>query len=440
LSYALLLPLLVAACDEDGTEPGETATFDVLIENVSQTYEFSATGVFNTPVGANDPGVITPGQAYEFSFSAAPGAKLSFATMFVHSNDFFYAPEEQGIDLFDDMGMPISGDVTAQVQLWDAGTEENQEPGVGNDQAPRQSGPDTGADDPDSDIRAASDDFGNLPAVTDVIRVTVTPDGDTRFTARIENVSNASTLMTSQGNVAVPLSPGVWVVHSGDAPLFDAGQADLDEGLEALAEDGDPSGLGAELESRTGLSVPLSPGVWAVHSTDAPLFDVGQPDRGEGLEPLAEDGDPSSLGAAVASRDGVESAGVFNTPDGAGAPGVILPGQSYSFSVTAAAGTRLSLATMFVQSNDLFYAPDEMGIALFDGAGNAVSGDMTSMLALWDAGTEVNEEPGIGLNQAPRQSGPDTGDGEGGNVRQVNDAYSYPDVDQVIRVTVTPSM
>jgi hypothetical protein len=47
---------------------------------------------------------------------------------------------------------------------------------------------------------------------------------------------------------------------------------------------------------------------------------------------------------------------------------------------------------MFGQSNDLFYSNDRP-IALFDGAGKPVGGDMTLQLSLWDAGTELNEEP-----------------------------------------------
>ena len=55
---------------------------------------------------------------------------------------------------------------------------------------------------------------------------------------------------------------------------------------------------------------------------------------------------------------------------------------------------------------------------------------------LWDAGTEVNEEPGVGLNQAPRQAGPNTGMTENGIVKMVNDGYTYPAVSEVIRVTI----
>ena len=59
-------------------------------------------------------------------------------------------------------------------------------------------------------------------------------------------------------------------------------------------------------------------------------------------------------------------AGVFNMPVGAHGPGPLLPGGAYEFEVTASPETPyLSFATMFVQSNDLFIGPDDMGIALF---------------------------------------------------------------------------
>ncbi|WP_416208525.1 spondin domain-containing protein [Fodinibius sp.] len=51
---------------------------------------------------------------------------------------------------------------------------------------------------------------------------------------------------------------------------------------------------------------------------------------------------------------------------------------------------------MFVQSNDLFFSFDSEGIALFDENGNPVSGDITDRIMLWDAGTETDEEPGVG--------------------------------------------
>lgn len=39
------------------------------------------------------PAPIGPGGAYEVSFRATPGGHLSFATLLVPSNDFFFAPD-----------------------------------------------------------------------------------------------------------------------------------------------------------------------------------------------------------------------------------------------------------------------------------------------------------------------------------------------------------
>jgi hypothetical protein len=186
-----------------------------------------------------------------------------------------------------------------------------------------------------------------------------------------------------------------------------------------------------------GLTTPFAPGVWVVHTASDPLFTAGQTDRGDGLEALAEDGDPSALAAAVANQAGVSASGVFNTPVGATEPGPLPPGGAYEFTVVAMPGDMLSFATMFVQSNDLFYAPDGSGIALFNSDGTPESGDVTGQIQLWDAGTEVNQEPGAGPDQAPRQAGPNTGPDEGGVVQVVSDEFSYPDTSATIQVTLT---
>ncbi len=167
--------------------------------------------------------------------------------------------------------------------------------------------------------------------------------------------------------------------------------------------------------SNGSVPVPLAPGVWVVHQTPNPLFTAGQADRGEGLEAIAEDGNPSTLAAALAGRFG-SNAGIFNTPLGANQPGPALPEDVYTFTFSARPGDYLSFATMFVQSNDLFYAPSGQGIALFDQDGNPTAGNVSDQVFLWDSGTEVDEEPGTGPNQAPRQSGPNTGTDENGLV------------------------
>lgn len=417
----------------------EKAAFTVRIENVSN-FPFAASGVFNTPVGATEPGPLLPGSAYEAAFNAAPGDRLSFASMFVQSNDLFIAPDQAGIALFNDDGAPVTGDITGQIQLWDSGTEVNQEPGLGADQALHQAGPNTGEADPDNAVRLADNGFGNLPAVNDLVNVTLTSTAPNSFILRIENITDGPVLATSDGStVPAPFAPGVWVVHTGDSPLFTAGAPDVGQGLEALAEDGNPAPLAEALAGQSGLNTPFAPGVWAVHTTTEPLFAGGQADRGQGLEALAEDGNPAPLAEVLANQtDGISSSDVFNTPAGQSEPGPLLPGSAYEFTIAAAPGDYLSFATMFVQSNDLFYAPGGEGIALFKADGTPVSGDVTGQISLWDAGTEINQAPGFGPDQAPRQSGANTGADESGVVQVVADEFTYPDSAGVIRIIISP--
>jgi len=411
--------------------------FKVQVENVGKAYAFSQSGVFNTPVDSTNPGPLFPGAAYEFSFDAAPGSYLSLATMFVQSNDLFYAPDEAGIALYDSMGMAVTGDITSQLTLWDAGTELNETPGEGANQAPRQSGPNVGDVDPDTTVRLPNDGF-SYPPDTAVIQLSLTHNGGTSFTARIENKSTPMTLPVTGGTVPVPLSPGVYVIHTAPAPLFTVGEADRGEGLEGIAEDGDGTASGVSAAAETGIMPILSPGVFTVHGADDPLFTVGSPDRGEGLEAIAEDGAPGMLATSLRD-DALLTIGAFAVPVGASGPGPLLPGGSYEFTIASGPTGKLSLATMFVQSNDLFYAPDGMGIALFDTAGVPITGDITDQVTLWDAGTELNEIPGIGVNQAPRQSGPNVGMQDTSNIiRLVNDGFMYPADSSAIRITITP--
>jgi hypothetical protein len=139
--------------------------------------------------------------------------------------------------------------------------------------------------------------------------------------------------------------------------------------------------------------VGVAPVLYVIHTNRAPLFTSGKPDRGKGLEALAEDGPTGPLEKSLKGQPGIVRVGSTDTPVGASSPGDIWPGQTFEFKVTAKPGERLTIATMFAQSNDLFYAPREEGIALFDARGKPVAGDITSQILLWDAGTEVNEEP-----------------------------------------------
>ena len=458
---------LLTSCDEfpfelpkndEGDTTAMVTNFCVTVENVVEPQPFFQSGIFNTPVGADTPGPALPveGSAYEFSFHAGPytlpgtTTKLSFATMFVASNDLFLAPLGSGITLYDEDGKPISGDITDQVFLWDAGTEVNEEPG-GPHQPVAQRGPNTGEDENGVVLLLNDESEGGLvvpniatvyPLVHEAIKVTISYE-DTRFTVRIYNISGAT-------GVPSPLSPGVYAVHTEDNVLFESNEPDFAYGLEAIAEDGDPTQLGTFLAEHTGLTVPLSPGVWAVHKERAkPLFTSGEPDRGLGLEAIAEDGNATELGERLPNRVAVKSSRIFDTPTGTHEAGPIGPGGSYKFTVAATPGDNLSLVTMFVQSNDLIYTFEDRGLPLFKEDGRPVSGDVTEYVQLYDVGTEVNQFPGAGLDQAIRQAGPDTGAADDDHrLRQVvadgttvaADGFVYPAPHKVIKVTVTPEL
>jgi hypothetical protein len=186
-------------------------------------------------------------------------------------------------------------------------------------------------------------------------------------------------------------------------------------------------------------SLAYSPGTAVVHTEKAPIFGADKKDRGKGLEAQSEDGDPSMLAQSLQGSKGIKSVTVFNTPVSASAPGPITPGAAYEMTITAVPGERLTLALMMGQSNDWFYAPAEAGIELFKD-GKAISGDITSQMILWDAGTEVDQEPGIGSDQGPRQKGPNTGKSENGVVHKIQDGKTYSDATKVMRVTITPAV
>jgi hypothetical protein len=182
----------------------------------------------------------------------------------------------------------------------------------------------------------------------------------------------------------------------------------------------------------------LSPGMFVLSEKTAPLFKEGKP-ASNALEMQAEDGDPSGLVKSLEQMHHASNLhGVFNTPVGAMGAGPIRPGDSFEYSVTAMPGMRLFSTMMFGQSNDWFYAPGANGIALFDAKGAPVSGDVTDQFYLWNAGTEKDEEIGVGPNQGPRQTATNTGVDEHGVVSRVKDSRWTARNAEFFRVTITP--
>lgn len=432
VSFLLASLLVFSQCQKlkdlaDDYPSGTTfnGKFKVTIQNVQEPKLFFASGVFDTPIGTTMAQPATPGNAFVFSFNAGKGQRLSFVTMFGRSNDLFFAPDGKGIELYSG-DTPLSGDITSMIKLWDTGTEVNEAPGMGMFQANTQAAPDTGPDEsvPVTEIGNVNDGF-TYPTVASVIKVTISNDGSTKFTVRIDDLPGAFT----------PVSPGVWVIHTADYPIFEPGKLDRGLGLKANSEDGNPAVLGKYLARNSGLVTPISPGVWTITKDGQyPLFQNGQLDYGDGLKFIAQGGDPTALAAALKTKSMIMSTGVYNTKSGASMAGPLMPGDKFEFTITGVKGDYLSFASMFGESNDLFFAPSDMGIQLWSGNVPAF-GDVTSQVKIWDDGTEVNEYPGAGNHQPARGPG---GMVESENIMVVNDGFIYPTIHSLIKVTITP--
>ncbi|MEO5890309.1 MAG: spondin domain-containing protein [Ferruginibacter sp.] len=441
MCLAALCALVLTACHKDDMPPvAASGKFTVTIENVSPQKSFLSSGVFNTPVGAAAPGAIKPGDKYEFMVTSGRNQRLSFATMLAATNDIFFAPDEKGIALYDNSGKPLTGEITDQVYLWDAGTEVNEEPAVGPNTVTKQAGPNTGPAENGSvrKLSMVSDGF-TYPQVAEVIKVNVAYVSGQQFKITIENVSTSSTLQTSEGPKPAPASPGVWVIHSGMSPLFTPGMPDRGQGIEAIAEDGNPAGLGTYTSANSGLTYPISPGAWAVHKTgDKPIFTNNMEDYGEGVEAIAEDGDNAALNASLALKTMLVEKGMLSIPVDSTKAGPLHPGEKYQFTFTASDGDRLSFVNMLAATNDVFIGPADEGIMLFS-SGKPVTGDVSSQIQFWDAGTEINEAPFYGPNTVTNQPAKNTGPAENGVVKLLslaNDGYTYPAVSNVIKVTI----
>lgn len=229
-------------------------------------------------------------------------------------------------------------------------------------------------------------------------------DGAQEFTVTVENVSTPGLLTTDRAMGVVPLSPGAFVVFDGDDPAFTVGQM-ADSGTRLIAEDGFPG-----------------PMPFITDMTEVEIL--------KGL-------------------DGGLQVGAFAAPGGTPDLPAIFPGETATFTFTASAGQRLQIETMFVQSDDWFYAFGDGGLELFSG-GAPVSGDVTSQLALYDAGTETDAPPGEGpmappgAVQKPVQGPMDTNVGTDETepiqlAMERHPDFEIPATTEVIRVTVDSS-
>ncbi|HJL16940.1 MAG TPA: spondin domain-containing protein [Sandaracinaceae bacterium LLY-WYZ-13_1] len=324
-------------------------------------------GTFEMPASAMSAGPVPPGDFYETEvFVTGEAPRLSFATMVVESNDVFLATAGEGIALAE---ITEETDVTDRLQLYNAGTEADQAPGLGPMQAHRQE--EAGAGSSEGVIRRFEDGTRTLPLAIDLVAVSVSESEGT-YTLTFTNVGE------ERGLFVTPISPVFFAVHGDSFALYTEGEAPPDNGLEELAE-------------------------------------------------LA---DPRELFNANRSESGVLEVGVAGEKVESGEPGLARSGEAFAVEVTPdAMHPRLSVASMLVSTNDAFLGFDGAGVRLLDEEGaprsaEAVERDVRRSLAVWDAGTETNEVPGAGWHQGPgEEAGLDDGATDETNVvRRYDDA------------------
>lgn len=180
----------------------------------------------------------------------------------------------------------------------------------------------------------------------------------------------------------------------------------------------------------------LAPAIVIVHDAEFALFTVGEPLALAGVEALAEDGDPAELEATLAGIAEVHQIDTLTrllevTYDAA----PLLPGDRVEDTVSVAPGQLLTVAFMFGESNDVLVGA--LGVALLDD--EPYEGAIP--LALYDVGTEVNQEPGLGADQPARQEAANTGEDEGGVVTAIVDVdgagFAYPSAASFAELTAS---
>jgi len=407
LSLTALALLASCSSDDDVSQDNSSlepkSTFRLTLRNAIEYLNVKRIGT--APL-------TTTGQTFTTSFKATQGSYLSFANMFAQSNDWFFAPNSNGIKLWDGT-TPLTGDISDRILVWDAGSEEDEAfltdfPNTIYT-APNQSSPNSGPIDDKNTVR----DTGRN--ILQYLSARLDYDVNTRdFTLTITKANRES--LHNPGFI----TPGILVVHTLDNALFTEGEPLKNNGLEGLAEDGSPMAIynwftetgttGAPLRLSSSFSV-LSPAVAYVHDGEqTPLFTRDQPiNAANGLEELAEDGNSEIAYNYLNAMENV-TAQRSTTP--------ILPGDSYSFEIEASQGQRLNFATMLVSSNDWFISNNQAGIELFNEDGSPKTFFDINKNYLYDSGTEVDETVGLGDGQ-PMRGNAVVADDTNTNVRRV---------------------
>lgn len=376
-------------------KPSTGSMRTLTVENIVAPKLFVESGAFKNT--GKSP-VIQPGESVSFKFKAGKGQALMFTMMYGKSKDWFFASRQPGIKLFDAQGKAMTGDVSAQVKLWDNGTK------VGMTDAKESN--------PIMEVKGVD--------VAKLMKVMLAYDEPTsEFTLTLKNTSAGTDNET-------PFSPGVWAVSTFDGskllaekPFFTPGEKSNPE-MTDIAQMGNIDKLKMKVEANTGIITGISPVLVVVYQGEKnPIYELGKKDSGMGLKDLAQMGNASKLQESLKKMKGVKSVVVAGT-----AP--VGPGQKVMAQYKVEAGDKLAYATMFGFSNDWFYA-NEQAIP----AGS--NGDITGKTALLDSGTGVDQYPGAGNRQALFGGTPQA---ESKPISKVGNTFPVPSVDKVLKITI----
>lgn len=397
--FALVSTALVSCSDDDEKDMPQPVSSVISFENVLEPKDFVESGTF---VGMGGPGVdapvVLPGSSISFKFHAGKGQALMFATMYGASKDWFFAPENPGLNLYNNDGTAITGDVASQIKLWDNGTKDNM----------------TGD--------AESANIMEVPGVdaSKLMKLELKyMASSSEFTLTITNTSGGTANET-------PFSPGVWAVSNvfggkllNEMPFYKKGAMSNAE-ITAIAQSGDNSFLSTKISANTSIITGISPAIVVVYTGDVnPIYEAGKKDAGMGLSNLAQMGDGSVLKASLEKMANVKKVYIAgNAP--------VAPGEKVEVMFESTEGDHVAYATMFGYSNDWFYANDVLILASF-------KGDVTDKTALFDDGTAVSQYPGAGNAQGLFTGKPEK---EEKNIMKVDNMFPVPAINKVLKVVI----
>ncbi len=403
-SAFLLAGGLLTSCDDDDNNEWWGYSPCLQIDNVADTEPFVQSGSFEA---------LTPGATTSFTFHAAKGERLMLVAKYSYSNDLFFAPENPGIELFDQTGAARVGVIPDAVQLWDNGSRLNEAPNSGI------LNPGTAEQGTVNRVEGVDSQGNSYPDASEMMEISLAFDAEeSLFTCTITNRSAETANET-------PFSTGLYAVSNvlngkllSEAPFFTSGQPSSDL-LTALAENGDAQPLVEWLDDQTGIITTLSGALVVIYYGDKnPIYQLGARDAGLGLSQLATQGNPAQLAASLQQLPQVRR--VYTSTD------VVLPGKSIECFYWANPNEKIAYAVMFGYSNDWFFANGSELWALD-------RGNVTDRTLLLDDGTAVSQYPGAGNAQWVFGGTPIP---ENQPIVQVGSTYPVPDVDDLVKITM----